>query len=253
MIDWMGLATSLVTSPWFYLVLVAVSLLDSFLPLIPSEPVVVIAGVYAADGDTELVACIAATALGAVLGDLVPYVVGRSLAERVRARLRPGTRRRRAHDWIAAELAARGSYTLVTSRFIPVGRYLVTLSAGMVGYPWRRYLAATAFAGLCWSTYTVLIGYAGGALFQDNDLIGMAVGLGLAFALSGTVEVVRRLRRRPAPAPPSAPGHNAAAADVVRPACGPQPAVGRNAVRAGRGGARPRTSSDGGELDAGHT
>ncbi|MBB5936150.1 DedA family protein [Streptomyces zagrosensis] len=196
MIDWMHMAETLIASPWFYGVLIAVSLLDSFLPLIPSEPVIVVAGVYAASGDTHLLACIAATALGAFLGDLIPYLLGRLVAERIRARLRPGTKRRRAHDWIAGSLAARGGYVLMTSRFIPFGRYLVTVSAGMVGYPWRRYVCFAAVAGLCWSTYTVLIGYVGGALFQENDLVAVGVGLGLAFLLSGVIEAVRYVRRR---------------------------------------------------------
>ncbi|MCT2591601.1 DedA family protein [Streptomyces sp. N2-109] len=200
MIDWMQLAEDLITSPWLYLVLAAVSMLDSFLPLIPSEPVIVVAGVYAAGGETSLAACIAATALGAFLGDLVPCALGRLVAGRFAKRLRPGTKRRRAHDWIAGELEARGGYVLITSRFIPFGRYLVTVSAGMVGYPWRKYVFFAVFAGLCWSSYTVLIGYVGGTLFQENDLVAVGVGLGLAFLLSGVIEAVRHVRRRRAPA-----------------------------------------------------
>ena len=77
MIDWMRLAESLISSPWLYAVLIAVSFLDSFLPLIPSEPVVIVAGVYAATGQTDIVLVIAATTLGAFLGDMVPYTAGR--------------------------------------------------------------------------------------------------------------------------------------------------------------------------------
>jgi membrane-associated protein len=85
-IDWLGLAESLITSPWLYAVLIAVSFLDSFLPLIPSEPVVIVAGVYAGTGQTDIVLVIAATTLGAFLGDLLPYTVGRLLGARVLAR-----------------------------------------------------------------------------------------------------------------------------------------------------------------------
>lgn len=131
MIDWLQLAESLITSPWLYAVLIAVSCLDSFLPLIPSEAVVVVAGVYAASGHTDLVLVIAATTLGAFLGDMVPYVVGRLLGARVLKRLPPGTKRRAAHDWFTRQLDARGGFVLVTTRFIPVGRYLATLSTGI--------------------------------------------------------------------------------------------------------------------------
>ena len=37
--DWQELAGSFASSPWLYVILISVSLLDSFLPLIPSEPV----------------------------------------------------------------------------------------------------------------------------------------------------------------------------------------------------------------------
>jgi membrane-associated protein len=146
MIDWLRLAESLITSPWLYAVLIAVSFLDSFLPLIPSEPVVIVAGVYAATGITDIVLVIAATTLGAFLGDLVPYIVGRLLGSRLLERMPPGSRRRAAHDWFTRELDARGAFVLVTTRFIPVGRYLATLSTGIVGYPLSKYMLFVAVA-----------------------------------------------------------------------------------------------------------
>ncbi|MEU3647250.1 DedA family protein [Lentzea sp. NPDC034063] len=200
MIDWMGLAESLISSPWLYAVLIAVSFLDSFLPLIPSEPVVIVAGVYAATGQTGIVLVIAATTLGAFLGDLVPYAAGRLFGTRLLKRLPPGTKRRAAHDWFTRELDARGGFVLVTTRFIPVGRYLATLSTGLVGFPLGRYVLFVAFATASWSTYTALTGYLGGVLFQENTLLAIAVGVGLAFVVTGFIEVVRRLHHRGSPA-----------------------------------------------------
>lgn len=196
MIDWLRLAESLITSPWLYAVLVAVSCLDSFLPLIPSEAVVIVAGVYAATGQTDIVLVIAATALGAFLGDLIPYTVGRLLGERVLKRLPPGTRRRAAHDWFTRELDARGGFILVTTRFIPVGRYLATLSTGLVGYPLGKYMLFVGFATTTWSAYTALTGYLGGVVFQENTLLAIAVGIGLAFVVTGVIEVAHHIRRR---------------------------------------------------------
>lgn len=196
MIDWLRLAESLITSPWLYAVLVAVSCLDSFLPLIPSEAVVIVAGVYAATGQTDIVLVIAATALGAFLGDLVPYAVGRLFGVRVLKRLPPGTKRRAAHDWFTRELDARGGFILVTTRFIPVGRYLATLSTGLVGYPLGKYMLFVGFATTTWSAYTALTGYLGGVVFQENTLLAIAVGVGLAFVVTGAIEAVRHIRRR---------------------------------------------------------
>jgi membrane protein DedA with SNARE-associated domain len=200
MIDWLALAESLIASPWLYAVLIAVSFLDSFLPLIPSEPVVIIAGVYAATGATDIVLVIAATTLGAFLGDLVPYIVGRLLAGPVLLRMPPGTKRRAAHDWFVRALDNRGGFILVTTRFIPVGRYLATLSTGVVGYPLGKYVLFVAFATASWSAYTALTGYLGGVIFQENTLLGIAVGLALAVVVTGAIEAVRYLRRRPSAA-----------------------------------------------------
>jgi membrane-associated protein len=195
-IDWLQLAESLITSPWLYAVLIAVSCLDSFLPLIPSEAVVIVAGVYAAGGQTDIVLVIASTTVGAFLGDLIPYAVGRLLGARVLKRLPPGTKRRAAHDWFARELEARGGFILVTTRFIPVGRYLATLSTGIVGYPLGKYMVFVGFATATWSAYTALTGYLGGVVFQENTLLAIAVGVGLAFVVTGAIEAVRYLRRR---------------------------------------------------------
>ncbi len=196
MIDWLQLAEDLVSSPWLYVILLSVSLLDSFLPAIPSEPVIVVAGVAAADGDVSLVGVIAATAVGAFLGDLVPYGIGRVSADPILKRLPAGSKRRATHDWLSAELARRAGYVLITSRFIPVGRYLVTLSAGISKLHWPTFAGYTAISVITWSAYTVLAGYLGGKAFQDNALLAIGVGLGLALVVSVTVEAVRYIGRR---------------------------------------------------------
>lgn len=195
MIDWLALAESLITSPWLYAVLIAVSCLDSFLPLIPSEPVVIVAGVYAATGETDIALVVAATTLGAFLGDLVPYTVGRLVGSR-RTGAAPGTKRRAAHDWFVRELEARGGFVLVTTRFIPFGRYVATFATGLVRYPLSRYVLFVGFATAAWSAYTALSGYLGGVLFQDNTLLAVTVGIGLALVVTGGIEAVRHLRRR---------------------------------------------------------
>lgn len=194
--DWISLAESLAASPALYAVLIAVSLLDSFLPLIPSEPVVILAGIAGATGQTNIVLVIAATTAGAFLGDLVPYSVGRSLGDRVLKRLPVGTRRRTAYDWFERELETRGGFVLVSTRFVPVGRYLATGTAGVVRYPLRKFSLYVAISTSTWSAYTALSGYLGGVFFQENTLLAVAVGIGLAFVVTGAVEFARRMRRR---------------------------------------------------------
>ncbi|WP_217239102.1 DedA family protein [Streptomyces sp. AC555_RSS877] len=194
--DWIALTESFIASPALYAVLIAVSLLDSFLPLIPSEPVVILAGIAGATGQTNIMLVIAATTAGAFLGDLVPYSIGRLMGERVVKRLPVGTKRRKAYDWFERELELRGGFVLVSTRFIPVGRHLVTGTAGVVRYPMRRFVPYVAISTFTWSAHTALSGYLGGVFFQENTLLAVAVGVGLAFAVTGAVELSRYVRRR---------------------------------------------------------
>ena len=157
---------------------------------------VIAAGVYAAAGEADLLWVVVATAAGAFLGDLVPYGLGRALKDRVLKRLPPGSKRRRTHDWLAAELARRGGFVLVSTRFIPVGRYLATLTTGIVGYPFRNYVLFTGIAAVAWSTYTVLSGFVGGLLFQDNPVLGIGVGVGVGFVVTFALEAVRHFRQK---------------------------------------------------------
>ncbi|NVI88415.1 DedA family protein, partial [Actinomadura sp. BRA 177] len=98
-----GLVDTAVTSPWFYLVLFAVAAIDGFFPVVPSESLVITAGVYAASGEPDLVAVVVLAAVGAFTGDHVSFLLGRRAGGR---RVQPGGRggrgrgrlRRGAHD-----------------------------------------------------------------------------------------------------------------------------------------------------------
>jgi membrane-associated protein len=108
-----------VSSPWFYAALFAFACVDAFFPAVPSESLVITAGVYAASGEPDLVGVVA----GAFAGDHVASWVGRSSRARVR-RLRPRARRGRALGWAARTLERRGGLVLVlvVARYVPGGR-----------------------------------------------------------------------------------------------------------------------------------
>ncbi len=86
---------------------------------------------------------------------------------------------------------------IVVARFVPGGRTAVTLTAGAVRYPLRSFSTFDAIAAVSWATYAALIGYLGGAAFEDDALKGTGVGLGLALGVTAVVELVRHVRRRP--------------------------------------------------------
>jgi membrane-associated protein len=191
----MDVVHTAVSSPWFYAALFAVAMLDGFFPVVPSESMVITAGVYAASGELQVLPVVALAAVGAFAGDHVSYLVGRGSGGRL-ARLRPGTRRHRALEWASGVLAERGGLILVVARYVPGGRTAVTMAMGALGYRLRPFAFFAAVAALSWAVYGVVLGYVGGVAFEDDPLKGVAVGLGLALSVTVAVEAVRYLRRR---------------------------------------------------------
>ncbi|MDR7325414.1 MULTISPECIES: DedA family protein [Catenuloplanes] len=192
-----------VTSPWVYLALFGVALLDAFFPAVPGETMVITAGVFAVSGEPNLALVIVAAAAGAFCGDHISYQIGHSTGL---ARRLPATgRRRAAFDWAKAALDRRGGVLLVIARYIPGGRTAATLTMGACGYPRGRFAAYDALAVTSWALYSGLIGFLGGKAFEENKLLGVLFALGMAIALTVTIELVRWLlaRRRKTAAPVS--------------------------------------------------
>ena len=77
---------TLMGSPWVYAALFAFAALDGFFPLVPSESLVITAGVFAASGEPILPLVILAAAAGAFAGDHVAYLVGRTAGGRLAER-----------------------------------------------------------------------------------------------------------------------------------------------------------------------
>ena len=196
MIDWINQLTDVVSgSPWTYAALFAVSALDAIIPFVPSETSVITAGVLAADGDLILWLVILTAALGAIVGDNASYWIGRSVGHRLILRVF-GAKRHAKLLSMEKSLADRGGYLIIVGRFIPGGRTAVTLGAGTLEYPYRRFLMFDTIAGFLWASYAALLGYFGGKTFEDNPLAALGLAFAIALAVAGCVELVRWIRRR---------------------------------------------------------
>ena len=183
-------------SPWGLLALAAVAAIDGFFPVVPSESLVVTAGVFAAAGEQSLALIIAAGALGAFTGDHVSYFVGRRAGDRLTRRLRVGTRKFAAFGWARRILAERGGTVIVVGRYVPGGRTAVTLTAGAVRHPLSSFTLFDGVAAASWATYAALVGYLGGAAFEEEPLKGVLLGLALALSVAGAIELLRHARQQ---------------------------------------------------------
>ena len=186
-------------SGWAYVIVFVLALLDALLPVVPSETAVITAGVVASSGDLNLPLIIVAAGTGAFLGDNAAYLLGRRYGAWATRRFLSGEKAQERLAWAERQLEERSGQLIAGGRFIPGGRTVIALSAGLLHYPWRRYLAYDAAAALGWALYAALLGYLGGQAFEDAPWKGLILALGIAFAVAGTVELVRWLRGRRTP------------------------------------------------------
>ena len=191
------LDTLQVDSVLSYLIALVIPALDAIFPVLPSETAVITLGVTTAGStDPRIALLVACAAAGAFLGDNLCYLLGRRFGPAVQRRFFATPKGARTRAWAERSLERFGTQLIIVCRFIPGGRTAVTLTCGLVGYPRRRFVAATAVAAVIWALYAFLIGRIGGQAFEHNIWAGLAVAFGASVAISVLIEAIRRLRRR---------------------------------------------------------
>ncbi|GAA0947150.1 DedA family protein [Pseudonocardia zijingensis] len=193
-------------SQWLLLVIACLAVVDALLPMVPSEALIITAGVGAAAGDQSLLAVIAAASLGSFIGEFAAFLIGRGFGGAVRARLVPGTPRAELFGRTERLLTTRGGLILLTARYIPAGRTVAALAAGASRFPVRGYTGYSAVGATMSAAYVALLGFLGGAAFAGDPIVAVGVSLGLATAIGSVAGLVRRLRTAPSPvveAPPA--------------------------------------------------
>jgi len=203
-----------VSSDWAYLAIFAVAAIDAFFPVVPSETVVITAGVLAGTGDLSLPLVILTASTGAIVGDNISYGLGHWLGEHTVKRVFKGEKSQKSFTWAEHQLEQRGTYLIIIARFIPGGRTAVTFSAGYIqSFPYRRFLSADILAGFIWGTYAACLGYFGGKTFEEEPWKGLIVAFVVAIGIATSVELIRHRREKrrggggtpDSPPPPSPP------------------------------------------------
>ena len=183
-------ALDIATSPWVYAVVFLLTVLDAFFVIVPSETVVVALGALAlSTGSPQLGVLIPVAAAAAILGDSLTYWLGRVVGLRRFAWMRR-PRVIRILKWAGRSLDERAAAVLLTARFVPFGRVAVNLTAGASNFRYPRFLALTAIAGVCWATYTSVVGALFGAWFDGNPLLAVVVSVIVALTLGVVVDRV---------------------------------------------------------------
>jgi undecaprenyl-diphosphatase len=184
------------------LVLIAVFLLPAlessvFLGfLIPGETAVVIGGVTAYNGHTQLWAVLLVAILGAVIGDGIGYAVGKRWGDTLLARL-PKRLIKPASVRQSKELIRRlGGKAVFAGRFAAALRALVPGLCGVSEMPYRTFAVWNLLGGAFWATAFVLLGYFAGAGWHTVEhYASVASWLILAAGVLGVVGLVLLKRR----------------------------------------------------------
>jgi membrane-associated protein len=192
--DWLTQEVS--QSPLTYPVVLVAAGLDVLFPLIPSETIVITAGVLAAQGDLLIWLIVPAVAFGAFLGDNLCYWLGRKIGDPVADRLFDDERGQARLSWAENALRRRGAVLIGVGRFIPGGRTVTTFAAGTLEMPYRQFLVADAFAACLWALYVSMLGYLGGETFKDSLWLPLATSFAFAMLVGLGFEAWRRLQRR---------------------------------------------------------
>ena len=183
-------------SPWFYAVILVIAVLDSVIPVVPSETMVIIGGVSAGLHDLSWPLVVAVGAAGAFTGDLLSYTIGHRASDRLQRRYERTEKGRRRLAWAERQIRSRGGLLLVTARFVPGGRTVLTLTCGITKQPRRWFVRWTAVAAVIWSSYATMLGFIGGRTFQDDHTKAFVVAFVIAISATVLIESARFLLHR---------------------------------------------------------
>jgi membrane protein DedA with SNARE-associated domain len=180
-------------SHWLLLILFIAAAVDAVFPVVPSEGMVITAGMAAAAGHQNLLLVITVAMLGSVIGESTCYFMGRGSGPALRRWMKRQERRQQLYDRVSAALHSRGGLILMTVRYIPGARMVATLTAGATRYSFKKFIVFT-FAGVTIAyTYVALLGYIGGDAFAHDQLKALAFSLSLAATIGLIVETTRRI------------------------------------------------------------
>ncbi len=184
------------TSPTFYAVILIVALLDSIIPIAPSETAVILGGIAAGQNKLLLPVVIVMGAGGAFLGDNLAYEIGARFGARIERRSARSDKSERRLLWAKTQLAKRGGSLLLTARFIPGGRTVVTLASGITGQPRRRFRTFVTLSSIVWATYAAVLGFVFGDRFKDNHTLALVLAFACAIGVTALIEIIRWFRHR---------------------------------------------------------
>jgi len=192
--------TSLVHHYGLIALFLIVMLESGGLPL-PGETALVAAGVFASQGELNIVEVIVVATAAAIIGDNLGYWAGRTGGRKLLERSKFLSRwMDGVLPWAEGFFHRHGAKTIFIGRFFSVLRVTAAWMAGVSRMPWLKFLAWNAAGGICWAVLVGLVAYylghaAADAISRYGLIGGVALVVLAALALVGFHFWKKRLLR----------------------------------------------------------
>ena len=193
-----------------YLGVFLLMLLETIFPPVPSEVIMPVAGLRAANGPMTLGGVIASGTAGAMAGNLFWYLVARWVGVGRLKRFIDRRGRWLALDWCDVEkieklFGRHGAWVVFVARMLPTARTMISVPAGFLRMHLASFFLWSAFGTAVWSGVLALAGYGLGMQFgQVENIVGPVSSAIIAFIVLGYVwrqlTWNRRIARREAAA-----------------------------------------------------
>lgn len=178
---------------WGYWGIFLLMMLENVVPPVPSEAIMGLAGIAISQGKMHFAAVVAAGTLGTVAGNWFWWEIGRRFGYE---RLRPFVTRWGRWltlEWEDVEKLRRyfdrwGGITVFFFRFLPLGRTVISIPAGLMHMPFWRFTLFTAGGSLIWNVILVSVGMGLDANIAEIErYVGPVIGVGVVLGLIGYV------------------------------------------------------------------
>ena len=168
-------------------------LLETVFPPIPSEVIMPVAGVRAANGPMTVWGVVASGTAGAMAGNLIWYLAARAIGVDRLKRFVDRHGRWIALDWCDIEKLDRlfgrfGSWVVFLGRMLPTARTMISVPAGFLRMHLARFFLWSALGTAVWSAALALAGYVLGMQFDRvEEIIGPVSSAIIALIVFGYI------------------------------------------------------------------
>jgi membrane protein DedA with SNARE-associated domain len=149
---------------WHYVALFFLMFIESFVPIFPTEIVVPLGGVFAAQGKMSLVGVIIAATAGTLCGASIWYAIARALGYKRFLHLVTKfgwitTLSEREVNWLHGWFERHENAVVFVGRFVPGIRNIIGIPAGLVAMPYSRFITLSALGALISNTIYATAGW----------------------------------------------------------------------------------------------